>query len=127
VGSVSSLEDLRDACICFRGQDPDADDTVGSDPIGLETSGWTFPGAEDDDSKSWYFESFRAEIHALDGNHFHVTVRCELRNWVSDAGLAGTADFVAAGRIGVAPLYDTDSSTWSYRGEIHNSSEFHHE
>lgn len=127
VGNVTTLDDLRRACICFHGDDPDADDTVGSDPIDLATSGWTFPGYEEDESKNWHFESFRAEIHALDGNQFHVTARCELRNWMSDAALAGTADFVAEGRIGVAPLYDTATSTWSYRGEIHNSSEFHHE
>ncbi len=43
VDKVTGLDSLHGACICFRGDDPDGDDTVGSDPVDLATSVWTFP------------------------------------------------------------------------------------
>ncbi len=33
VDKVTSLDSLHGACICFRGDDPDGDDTVGSEPV----------------------------------------------------------------------------------------------
>ncbi len=117
VDRVTKLDDLRGACICFRGDDPDRDDTVGSDPVDLETSGWTFPGYEDDDSKNWHFESFRANVEGLADNRFRVRVRCKLTNWVGDTGLAGEADFVAVGKIGRPPVYDTPTGCWSESDE----------
>ncbi len=117
VERVTNLDGLRGACICFQGDDPDRDDTVGSEPADLETSGWTFPGCEDDDSKNWHFESFRADIEGLDDNRFRIRVRCQLANWVGDSGLAGDADFIAVGRIGQAPLYDTPTGSWSESDE----------
>lgn len=113
VGNVCSLDNLRRACICFEGDDPTSDDTVGSDPVDLATSGWTFPGHEDDDSKNWHFESFRADIEGLGGSKFRVRVRCQLTNWSNGAGLAGEADFVAVGRVGAPPLYDETTNAWS--------------
>ena len=117
VRNVSCLDNLRRACISFEGDDPTRDDTVGSDPVDLATSGWTFPGYEQDDSKNWHFKSFRADIEGVDGNRFRVRVRCELTNWINDAGLVGEADFVAVGRIGTPPLYDETTDAWSQSDE----------
>lgn len=114
VRNVRGLDDLQRACVAFERDDPTADDTVGSDPVDLETSGWTFLGCEEDDSKNWHFQSFRAEIGSLEGNKFRIRVRCQLTNWSSDDKLDGEADLVAVGRIGNPPSYDASTGSWSH-------------
>jgi hypothetical protein len=112
VKNVVDLSALQTACICFTGDVADADDTVGSEPIDLVTSGWTFPGFELDETKSWRVESLRADFEGVDASSFRVKVRCQLRNWLSNKRAVGEADFVVLGTIGSAPLYDEATGTW---------------
>jgi hypothetical protein len=110
---ATSLDDLGDALVSFNGQEPDPEDTISTDVIELETSGWTFPGYEDDDSKNWHFESFRADIKALQGNLYRVRLSCKMSNWANEEILEGKGEFVAEAKIGTPPLYDRSTESWT--------------
>ncbi len=115
MSKVTSLDDLRRACISFAGDDPDAEDVVGSTSIDLETSGWTFPGYERDKSKNWHFETLRAEIEGQEAGEFRIRVRCRLRNEFDDSLITGQGDFVAIATIGAPPRYDHAAGCWRFQ------------
>lgn len=89
----------------FRGDESDPNDTVGSEPSDLETSGWTFPGFEDDAAKNWHFDTFVASIEHRGGNLFRITIKCELYNGANDARLEGEADLECILSKRIAPRF----------------------
>jgi hypothetical protein len=113
VGNVAKLEDLAGACISFTDDESDSRDTVASDPCDLATSGWTFPGYEDDDAKNWHYDSFFASIQGLGGNLFRIKIQCRLSNWGNDERLDGEANIECIGVVGTPPCFDSSTSTWS--------------
>lgn len=114
--NVTKLEDFAGARISFHGDESDSNDTVGSEPSDLETSGWTFPGFEDDDGKNWHFETFSASIEHRGGKLLRITIKCELSNWANDERLEGEADLECIAAVGTPPCFDPVTSTWSESG-----------